>query len=90
MQHRCEVCASFRPNAEFDERYRVVPVAFAERTVHLCVAHARIAENSGVTSFEGLREIYGEGRRSFVPRRGPSTTPTNDRRRTAGRRASDA
>jgi hypothetical protein len=83
MEHRCEVCASFRPNAEFGEQYRVVEVSFCERAVHLCVAHARIAENTGVTSFEGLREIYGEGRRSFVPRRSVS-----ERQRT-GRRASD-
>ena len=82
MKHRCEVCASFRPDADFGATYRVIEVSFAERAVHLCVAHARIAENTGVTSFEGLREIYGEGRRSFVPRRGPS--------RTSGRRATDA
>lgn len=32
--------------------------------------HARIAQNSNVTSFEQLRALYGAGRRSHVPRRG--------------------
>jgi hypothetical protein len=86
MQHRCEVCASFHPNAEFGDNYRVVEVPFDVRPVHLCVAHARIAQSSGVTSFEELRELYGEGRRSFVPRRGPDHAPTNDRRSSADRR----
>jgi len=89
MQHRCEVCTCFRPNAEFGDNYRVVEVAFDARPVHLCVAHARIAQNSGVKSFEELRELYGEGRRSFVPRRGPGHAKANDRRASSGRRASD-
>jgi hypothetical protein len=77
------VCATFRPNAEFGESYRVVEVAFDARTVHLCTAHARIAQSSGATSFEALRELYGEdGHRSFVPRRGPA--------RSSGRRSTDA
>lgn len=88
MKHGCEVCDGFRPGAEFGESYRVVEVRFDVRSVHLCVAHARIAENSGVKSFEELREIYGEGRRSFIPRRGASTTPYEgiDRRVTPSRR----
>jgi hypothetical protein len=84
MNHVCEVCASFRPGAEFGPSYRVVMVQFDVRPVHLCVAHARIAESSGVKSFEALRELYGEdgeGRRSFVPRRAEP--------RGTGRRASD-
>ncbi len=86
MQHRCEVCESFQPNAEFGDNYRVVTVPFDVRAIHLCVAHARIAENSGVSSFEELRELYGEeGRRSFVPRRDPSV-----KRPSTGRRATDA
>ena len=89
MQHHCEVCASFNPGAEFGEGYRVIAVSFAERTVHLCVGHARIAENNGVTSFDELRDIYGSGRRSYVPRRGPSTATPSERRESAGRRASD-
>ena len=79
---RCEVCEGLRPGAEYGERYRVVEVAFDARTVRLCVAHARIAEGSGVKSFEDLRELYGEGRRSFVPRRGIE-------RPGSGRRATD-
>jgi hypothetical protein len=92
MRPRCEVCESFHPNAEFGDGYRVVEVQFDVRVVHLCVAHARIAKNSGVDSFEGLRQIYGEseGRRSFVPRRGASAPRANDERRSPGRRASDA
>ena len=91
MQHRCEVCESFRPGATFGDRYRVVKVQLDVRAVHLCTAHARIAESSGVKSFEELREIYGEeGRRSYVPRRGPSTSPAHGKRTSAGRRASDA
>src|SRR5260221_8884025 len=89
MQH-CEVCESFRPGAAHGDRYRVVEVQLDVRVVHLCTAHARIAKSSGVKSFEDLREIYGEeGRRSYVPRRGPSTPPANDTRTSAGRRTSD-
>ena len=85
MQHRCEVCESFQPNAEFGDNYRVVEVRFDVRTVRLCVAHARIAESSGASSFEQLREIFGEERRrSFVPRRDPSV-----KRPSPGRRATD-
>jgi hypothetical protein len=69
----------------------VVEVQLDVRAVHLCTAHARIAESSGVKSFEDLRELYGEeGRRSYVPRRGPSTPSADDKRTSAGRRASDA
>jgi hypothetical protein len=81
MKHVCEVCQGFRPSAEYGETYRVVRVQFDVRPVHLCVAHARIAKNSDVTSFEALRELYGEGRRSFVPRRSAT--------RGGGRRATD-
>ena len=81
MSHVCEVCQGFRPNAEYGERYRVIEVELDVRRVHLCVAHARIAESSGVRSFDDLRELYGEGRRSFVPRRG-SERPMGGRRST--------
>jgi len=84
MQPRCEVCENFRPDAEFGDAYRVVEVQFDVRPVHLCGAHAKIAQSSGVTSFEGLRELYGEARRSFVPRRGRNATHAS-----AGRRAGD-
>jgi len=89
MQNRCEVCENFRPGAEFGGHYKVVKVLFDVRPVQLCVGHAKIALNSGATSFEGLRELYGTGRRSYVPRRGRDVTKTNDQRRSPGRRASD-
>ncbi len=90
MRNCCEVCENFRPGAEFGDGYRVVEVPFDVRWVHLCIGHARIAENSGVTSFEQLRELYGSGRRSFIPRRGRGTSSVNEKRRSPGRRASDA
>jgi len=89
MEHSCEVCDNFRPRAEFGSRYRVVQVAFDVRAVHLCVGHARIAENSGVVSFEDLRQLYGSGRRSYVPRRQPGSLVGNGRTRNPGRRATD-
>ena len=89
MQARCEVCENFRPDAEFGDAYRVVEVQFDVRPVHLCVAHAKIAQSSDVTTFEGLRDLYGEGRRSFVPRRGRNATQANDQRSCSGRRATD-
>ena len=89
MHQRCEVCEGFRPEASLRPR-KLVEVPFDVRNVVLCAGHARIAENSGVTSFEALRELYGSGRRSYVPRRAPSSeAPANDQRRSVGRRASD-
>jgi hypothetical protein len=91
MQPRCEVCENFRPGAEIDPTVRMVEVPFDVRTVVLCAGHARIAERSGVKSFEELREIYGKGRRSFVPRRSPDARESaGERRLSAGRRATDA
>lgn len=89
MEHSCEVCDNFRPRSEFGSCYRVVEVAFDVRPVHLCVGHARIAENSGVSSFEQLRELYGSGRRSYVPRRKPGSLVGNGKARSQGRRATD-
>jgi hypothetical protein len=89
MQNRCEVCENFRPGAEFAGRYKVVKVMFDVRPVHLCVGHAKIALNSGATTFESLRELYGTGRRSYVPRRGRNMTKTEDQRQSPGRRAND-
>ena len=89
MQNRCEVCENFRPEAEFGGRYKVVKVLFDVRPVQLCVGHAKIALNSGATSFEALRELYGTGRRSYVPRRGRNVATTDNQRRSPGRRASD-
>lgn len=89
MHQRCEVCDGFRPEASRTPQ-RLVEVPFDVRTVVLCAGHARIAENSGATTFEALRELYGSGRRSFVPRRDPrASTLPDDQRRSAGRRASD-
>ncbi len=90
MQDRCEVCETFRPGAEFGVRYRVVEVLYDARPVHLCVGHHKIAQNSGVTTFEELRELFGSGRRSFVPRRGRNLQVFDDQRLDRGRRASDA
>jgi hypothetical protein len=88
---RCEVCQNLRPGAAPIEGQRVVTVSFEGRLVTLCTGHARIAENSGVTSFEQLRELYGTGRRSFVPRRAPrKPAPVDYLRQGAGRRATDA
>jgi hypothetical protein len=90
MRQRCEVCENFRPETEFEGDRNTAIVMFDSRPVLLCVAHARIAQNSGVTSFEGLREHYGTGRRSFVPRRSRDGAPlADDSRRSRGRRASD-
>lgn len=89
MQHCCEVCESFRPGAHFGSNYRVVEVQLDVRTVHLCIGHARIAENSGVSTFDDLRELYGEGRRSFVPRRDPFVLSDGAASRSSGRRKTD-
>jgi hypothetical protein len=76
MQQRCEVCENFRPEGD------LVP----GRKLLLCRAHAGIAANSNVTTFEELRELYTEqhGSRSYVPRRAQSLA------RTPGRRLRDA
>jgi hypothetical protein len=89
MEHSCEVCDNFKPRSEFGAQYRVVEVAFDVRPVHLCIGHARIAENSGARSFDELRDLYGSGRRSFVPRRTPGSVVGNGKMRNAGRRVTD-
>ncbi len=90
MLEPCEVCRNFRPEAEVDASRPVVEVFFGSRPVLLCRGHAKIAERAGVTSLEGLREYYGTGRRSFVPRRGRGSTPQADERRESpGRRETD-
>jgi hypothetical protein len=91
MRERCEVCKNFRPDVEFEGDRNTVLVPFDARTVRLCVGHARIAENSGVKTFEQLRELYGSGRRSFVPRRSPSAGPAMGyERQSTGRRSTDS
>jgi hypothetical protein len=91
MRQHCEVCESFRPESELTPEEKLVYMEFPTRTVCLCVGHALIAQNSGVNSFEALRDLYGSGRRSYVPRRGQEMFESSDeKRRSAGRRANDA
>jgi len=91
MNRRCEVCENFRPDAEYDPTQKLVSMTFDARRVLLCTGHARIAANSGVSSFEQLRAFYGSGRRSFVPRRARESAPeATNRRQSPGRRAIDA
>ncbi len=68
---------------------KLVEVPLDERTVVLCRGHALIAENSGARTFQALRELYGSGRRSFVPRRGPSASAGPAKRVGRGRRTTD-
>jgi hypothetical protein len=88
MRAHCEVCEGFRNKADLDG-LTTVEVQFPERPVLLCTGHAKIAENSGVTTFDGLRELYGSGRRSYVPRRRPELLQPNGVSRQGGRRATD-
>lgn len=88
MRHTCEVCENFRKDADLND-LRVVEVAFPERSVLLCTGHAKIATNSGAQTLEALRELYGSGRRSYVPRRRPAALQPDGIRRNAGRRATD-
>ena len=89
MEHGCDVCQNFRPEANLRER-TITEVAFGARTVAICEAHRRIAERSGAQTFEALRELYGEsdGRRSYVSRRGRTGDEAGERSR--GRRSTDA
>jgi hypothetical protein len=65
-------------------------VPFGRRLVTLCRGHALIAKNSGIRTFQGLREFYGSGRRSFLARRrSEAGTMDFDQRASRGRRASD-
>jgi hypothetical protein len=91
MREHCEVCEAIRPEAGPVPKQKLVYVEFQARTVLLCVGHALIAQNSGVHSFDELRELYGSGRRSHVARRGQETFEGSDeKRRQTGRRANDA
>lgn len=92
MHNGCDVCHNFRPAANLRQR-TLTPVPFGEVTVVLCEMHRRIALRSGVTTFEGLRWLYGEsdGRRSYLARRARTPeVPATSERRQAGRRATDA
>jgi hypothetical protein len=90
MRERCEVCENFRPETEYAGDRRTILIEYGVRPVRLCIGHARIAANSGVQSFEDLRELYGSGRRSFVPRRSPKDTGSGYLREGPGRRSTDA
>ncbi len=94
MQQRCEVCENFRPEGDLKPGRTLVEVTFDKRRVLLCRAHAGIADNSGITTFEGLRELYTEqhGSRSYVPRRASSLVgvATKKESRSVGRRIRDS
>jgi hypothetical protein len=89
MRQCCEVCENFMPEVARTSR-KLVEVVLDTRTVTLCRGHALIAENSGVKSFDALRELYGSGRRSYVPRRNATNDRSGDQRLGRGRRAADA
>lgn len=90
MEQRCEVCENLRPEGDLKPGRKLEEVMFGPRKVLLCRAHAGIAENSGVTNFEELRELYTEqhGNRSYVPRRARSAMAS--KLRNPGRRLRDA
>jgi hypothetical protein len=96
MQQRCEVCENFRPAGDLKPNRVLEEVTYGKRRVLLCRAHAGIAHNSSVTTFEELRELYTEqhGNRSYVPRRTRVATKKTASKKSAprspGRRASDA
>jgi hypothetical protein len=90
MRQRCEVCENFRPENASRPGQKLVSVPLDVRNVVLCTGHARIAKNSGAETFEALRELYGSGRRSYVPRRSPRSKRSRDDKRVGrGRRESD-
>jgi hypothetical protein len=96
MQQRCEVCENFRPEGDLKPGRKLEEVMYGTRRVLLCRAHAGIAQNSGVTTFQELRELYREqhGARSYVPRRA-RTTPVKvakaaKKSRSPGRRFGDS
>lgn len=93
MQQRCEVCENFRPEGDLKPGRKLEEVTYGTRRVLLCRAHAGIAQNSGVTTFEELRELYTEqhGGRSYVPRRARTVKLANSQSpRSPGRRIADA
>jgi len=94
MQQRCEVCENFRPEGDLKPGRQLEEVTFGTRKVLLCRAHAGIAQNTGVTTFAQLRELYTEhhGSRSYVSRRArTASAPTKKgATRSAGRRLSDS
>lgn len=89
MEQRCEVCENFRPEGDLIPGRKLEEVTYGSRKVLLCRAHSGIAQNSGVTSFEELRELFTEqhGSRSYVPRRARSVMIS--KLRNPGRRLRD-
>ncbi|MEO6603806.1 MAG: hypothetical protein ABIQ16_28240 [Polyangiaceae bacterium] len=71
MEHRCEVCESFRPEGDLKEARELLEMPFGERSVLLCRGHAGIAKNSAVSTLDELRTLYAEsqGQRSYIARR---------------------
>ena len=94
MQQRCEVCENFRPDGDLKPGRKLEQVVYGARRVLLCRAHAGIAQNSGVTTFEELRQLYTEqhGSRSYVPRRARSASAPAKKKaaRSLGRRIGDS
>jgi hypothetical protein len=92
MEKRCEVCERFRPHGDLRPGREVLQIPFGDRVVSLCRAHAKIAQNSAVASFDELRELYAEshGQRSYLARRAQSERAAEGAPRAVGRRASDA
>jgi hypothetical protein len=88
MQRTCEVCENFR-NRDDLSGLTIVEVQYDARSVLLCTGHAKIAQNSGVDTFEQLRELFGSGRRSYVPRRRPAALQPDGTGRKVGRRMTD-
>ena len=92
MEKRCEVCATFRPHGDLKPGRELLAVPFGDRQVQLCRAHAGIAQNSQISSFDALRELFAEseGQRSYLARRALSERSAEGAPRSVGRRASDA
>lgn len=90
MKQRCEVCQNLRPQGDLRPDRPLEYVSYGERRVLLCRAHAGIARNSGVTTFEALRELYSEsqGSRSYLSRRAIGNLGRSPS--SAGRRFGDA
>jgi aminoglycoside phosphotransferase (APT) family kinase protein len=91
MEHRCEVCESFRPRGDLGAARELLEVPFGERSVLLCRGHAGIAKNSGVATLDELRALYAEshGQRSYIARRARIAPSNAGSARSAGRRAND-
>jgi len=91
MEHRCEVCESFRPEGDLGAGRELLLVSFGERSVLLCRGHAGIAKNSAVSSIDGLRALYAEshGQRSYIARRARIAQSNAGPARSAGRRVAD-